>query len=87
MKLAHIACAGILLLASGAAAQDGDKTIRKTTISLGTATPGGGTPGIQARASSRDQNSANGFDQNCIRTEQRKGYRPRHPAASREHRS
>ena len=44
MKLAHIACAGIVLLASGAAAQDGDKTISKTTISLGTATPGGGFP-------------------------------------------
>src|ERR1700688_3279670 len=44
MNLAHIACAGVLLLASGAAAQDGDKTISKTTISLGTATPGGGFP-------------------------------------------
>src|SRR5712671_3440041 len=44
MKLAHIACAGVLLLASGASAQDGGKTISKTTISLGTATPGGGFP-------------------------------------------
>src|SRR5580704_12965909 len=44
MKLAHIAWAGMLLLASGAAAQDGDKAITKTTISLGTATPGGGFP-------------------------------------------
>src|SRR3954468_17619565 len=44
MKLAHIACAGLLLLAGGAAAQDGGKTISKTTISLGTATPGGGFP-------------------------------------------
>src|SRR5437588_8688915 len=47
MKLAHIACAGVLLLASGAAAQDGGKTgsmTTKTTISLGTATPGGGFP-------------------------------------------
>ncbi len=33
MKLAHIACAGVLLLAGGAAAQDGGKTISKTTIS------------------------------------------------------
>jgi TRAP transporter TAXI family solute receptor len=44
MKLAHIACAGLLLLADGAIAQDGGKTISKTTISLGTATPGGGFP-------------------------------------------
>src|SRR3954466_3955937 len=49
MKLAHIACAAALLLAGGAAAQDGGKTISnpataKTTISLGTATPGGGFP-------------------------------------------
>ena len=44
MKLAHIACAGVLFLAGGAAAQDGGKAIRKTTISLGTATPGGGFP-------------------------------------------
>ena len=44
MKLAHIACAGILLLAGAAAAQDGSKAISRTTISLGTATPGGGFP-------------------------------------------
>src|SRR4051812_17255658 len=44
MKLAHMACAGILLLAGSAAAQDGGKTISKTAISLGTATPGGGFP-------------------------------------------
>jgi TRAP transporter TAXI family solute receptor len=44
MKLAHIACAGVLLLAGAAAAQDGGKTISKTMISLGTATPGGGFP-------------------------------------------
>src|SRR4249919_3711489 len=44
MKLAHIACAGLLLLAGGAIAQDGGKAISKTTISLGTATPGGGFP-------------------------------------------
>src|SRR6187551_3193354 len=44
MKLAHIVCAGIVLLAGGAAAQDGGKAITKTTISLGTATPGGGFP-------------------------------------------
>jgi TRAP transporter TAXI family solute receptor len=44
MKLAHIACATALLLAGSAVAQDGGKTITKTTISLGTATPGGGFP-------------------------------------------
>jgi TRAP transporter TAXI family solute receptor len=35
---------GVLLLAGAAAAQDGGKAIQKTTISLGTATPGGGFP-------------------------------------------
>src|SRR5712675_848589 len=44
MKLALIACAGVLLLVGAAAAQDGGKAISKTTISLGTATPGGGFP-------------------------------------------
>jgi uncharacterized protein len=44
MKHAAIICAGILLLAAGAAAQQGDKAIPKTTITLGTATPGGGFP-------------------------------------------
>src|ERR1700722_4022418 len=44
MKLAHIVCAGVWLLAGSAAAQQGDKAIQKTTISLGTATPGGGFP-------------------------------------------
>ena len=45
MKLADMVCAGaLLLLAGGAAAQDGGKPIQKTTISLGTATQGGGFP-------------------------------------------
>jgi TRAP transporter TAXI family solute receptor len=44
MKIDLLVCAGVLLLAAGAAAQDGGKTIQKTTISLGTATPGGGFP-------------------------------------------
>src|SRR3954469_5974529 len=44
MKLAHIVCASVVLLAGGAAAQEGGKAIPKTTISLGTATPGGGFP-------------------------------------------
>src|SRR5712671_6318031 len=44
MNITHIVCAGALLLAGSAMAQDGGKTIQKTTISLGTATPGGGFP-------------------------------------------
>jgi uncharacterized protein len=49
MKFVHMVCAGALLLAGSAAAQDGGKAIQnnaiqKTTISLGTATPGGGFP-------------------------------------------
>src|SRR5205807_5165420 len=44
MKFSRIVCTGVLLLTGGAAAQDGGKAIQKTTISLGTATPGGGFP-------------------------------------------
>src|SRR5216684_5088592 len=44
MKFAHIVCAGVLLLAGSAAAQEGGKAIPKIVISLGTATPGGGFP-------------------------------------------
>ena len=44
MKIAVMVCAGVLLLAGAAAAQQGDKDIPKLTISLGTATPGGGFP-------------------------------------------
>src|SRR5471030_2201407 len=44
MNIGSIVCAGVLLLATSAAAQDGGKAIQKTTISLGTATPGGGFP-------------------------------------------
>jgi TRAP transporter TAXI family solute receptor len=44
MNIAQMACAGVLLLAGSAAAQDGGKIIQKTTISLGTATQGGGFP-------------------------------------------
>jgi TRAP transporter TAXI family solute receptor len=44
MNIARVVCAGILLVAGSAAAQDGGKTIQKTMISLGTATPGGGFP-------------------------------------------
>jgi uncharacterized protein len=43
MKSALMICATALLLGSGAMAQEG-KAISKTTISLGTATPGGGFP-------------------------------------------
>src|SRR5438270_505244 len=44
MNIAAVICAGVLLLGGSAAAQDGGKVIQKTTISLGTATPGGGFP-------------------------------------------
>jgi uncharacterized protein len=44
MNIARAVCAGIVLLAGSAAAQQGDKAIPKTAISLGTATPGGGFP-------------------------------------------
>src|SRR6202007_608488 len=44
MKLDWIIYATVLLAASHAAAQEGGKAIPKTTISLGTATPGGGFP-------------------------------------------
>ena len=44
MNIARIICAGVVMLVGSAAAQDGGKAIQKTTISLGTATPGGGFP-------------------------------------------
>ena len=44
MKRALIVCASLLLATSHAAAQEGGKAISKTTVSLGTATPGGGFP-------------------------------------------
>src|ERR1700688_2521840 len=44
MNIARIICAGVLVLAGSASAQEGGKAIQKTTISLGTATPGGGFP-------------------------------------------
>src|SRR5260370_9017381 len=44
MNIARIVCAGVLLLGGRGAAQDGGKAIQKNTITLGTATPGGGFP-------------------------------------------
>src|SRR6201991_4459519 len=44
MNIIGIVGAATLLLAGSAAAQDGGKVIQKTTITLGTATPGGGFP-------------------------------------------
>jgi TRAP transporter TAXI family solute receptor len=44
MNIVCIVCAGVLLLAGSAAAQEGGKAIPKIAISLGTATPGGGFP-------------------------------------------
>ena len=43
MKLAHVLFVGVML-AGPAAAQEGGKAISRTTISFGTATPGGGFP-------------------------------------------
>src|SRR5260370_28634135 len=44
MNMAYVVWGGALLLAGSAMAEDGGKIIQKTTISLGTATPGGGFP-------------------------------------------
>ena len=44
MNIASAVCVGVVLLAGSAEAQDGGKVIQKTTITLGTATPGGGFP-------------------------------------------
>jgi TRAP transporter TAXI family solute receptor len=44
MRFTSAVCAGVLLLAGSAAAQDGGRVIQKTTVTLGTATPGGGFP-------------------------------------------
>jgi TRAP transporter TAXI family solute receptor len=44
MNIARAVCAGVVLLAGSAASQEGGKAIQKTTITLGTATPGGGFP-------------------------------------------
>jgi TRAP transporter TAXI family solute receptor len=44
MKLASLLSIGVLLLASVAAAEERDKAIQQTEITLGTATPGGGFP-------------------------------------------
>src|SRR6185312_10965888 len=44
VKFAYLVCAGALLLAGHALAEEGGKPISRTTISLGTATPGGGFP-------------------------------------------
>src|SRR3954466_15340862 len=44
MNIASAICAAVVLLAGSAAADEGGKVIQKTTISLGTATPGGGFP-------------------------------------------
>ena len=44
VKFAYLVCAGALLLAGQAMGEEGGKAISKTSISLGTATPGGGFP-------------------------------------------
>jgi uncharacterized protein len=63
MKFAQLVCAGAVLLAGSAAAQQGGNAIQtttpiqKTTISLGTATPGGGFP-LYGNAFAEVMNSA-----------------------------
>src|SRR6202035_2373575 len=44
MKFASAVCAGVLVPAGRASAQEAGKPIQKITISLGPATPGGGFP-------------------------------------------
>jgi TRAP transporter TAXI family solute receptor len=44
MNIVRVVCAGVMLLTGSAAAQQGGTAIQKITISLGTATPGGGFP-------------------------------------------
>ena len=44
IRLSGLVCAATLMLAGTATAQEGSKAIQKTTIVLGTATPGGGFP-------------------------------------------
>src|ERR1700737_5161350 len=58
MNIAGAVCAGGLLLAGSAAAQDGGKAIQKTAITLGTATPGGGFP-LYGNAFAEVMNEAN----------------------------
>ena len=58
MNITRIICAGVLMLAGSAVAQDGGKAIQKTTISLGTATPGGGFP-LYGNAFAEVLNAAN----------------------------
>ena len=57
IKLNGVLCATMLILAGGAAAQQGGNTIQKTTIILGTATPGGGFP-LYGNAFSEVMNAA-----------------------------
>jgi len=59
MKFASAICAGVLLLAGSAAAQEGGKVIQKTTITLGTATPGGGFP-LYGNAFAQAMNESDG---------------------------
>ena len=58
MNITYIVCAGALLLAGSAMAQDGGKIIQKTAISLGTATSGGGFP-LYGNAFAEVMNGAN----------------------------
>ena len=56
-NITRVVCTAAALLVTSAAAQDGGKAIQKTTISLGTATPGGGFP-VYGKAFSEAINEA-----------------------------
>lgn len=56
-NITRVVCTAAALLVTGAAAQDGGKVIQKATISLGTATPGGGFP-VYGKAFAEAMNEA-----------------------------
>ncbi|MGY4314615.1 TRAP-type uncharacterized transport system substrate-binding protein [Bradyrhizobium sp. JR3.5] len=87
MKFAVMICASALLLAGGAAAQEGSKTISKTTISFATATPGGGFP-LYGNAFAEVMNAADATL--SIEPRKHQGLQREHPAArdrQRRHRN
>ena len=78
MYIAPVICAVLLLFAGGAAAQQGGKPIQKATITLGTATPGGGFP-LYGNTFRQVMNAcrSDAFD----RAAQHQGLLRKHPAA------
>ena len=80
VKSPYLVCAGALLLGADAMAQDGGKAISKTTISSGTATPGGGFP-LYGNAFAEIMNAAD--PDACDRAAQHQGQQREHSAAGR----